>query len=92
MKHVRRRCLTAFSSEKNLFDHTSRCINQQPNNITFSLKDHLNFEDYHMKVNVPIRVYADFECINQCTNNPNVLYKQIPIAVGFYPITPSRNK
>ena len=56
------------------------------------MKDHLNFEDYHMKVNVQIRVYADLECINQPTNNPNVLYKQIPITVGFYLITPSGNK
>ena len=29
MKWVCRRCLTAFSSEQILFDHTSRCINQQ---------------------------------------------------------------
>ena len=48
-----------------------------------------------MKVPVPIRVYADFECINQpenFPNNPNVLFKQIPIAVGFYLITPSGSK
>ena len=32
------------------------------------------------------------ECINQPTNNPNVLYKQIPIAAGFYLIAPSGNK
>ena len=36
-----------------------------------------------MKVEVPIREYADFECINQPINNPNVLLKQTPIAVGF---------
>ena len=42
MKWVKRRCLTAFSSEQIFFDHTSRCINQQPTNITFSYKDHLN--------------------------------------------------
>ena len=41
-----------------------------------------------MKVPVPIRVYADFECINQPTQNPNVLFKQIPIAVGYYQISP----
>ena len=83
MKWVRNRCLTAFSSEQILFDHTSRCIHQQPTNITFSWKGHLKFEDNFMKIPLPNRVYADFECINQPTNNPKVLFDQIPIAVGF---------
>ena len=93
MKWVKRRCLTAFSSEQILFDHTSRCINQQPTNITFSYKDHLKFEDYHMKLPLPIRVYADFESINQPTRNNDfkVLFKRIPIAVAFYLITSSGN-
>ena len=68
-----------------------RCIKQQPTKITFSWKDQLKFEDYHMKVPVPIRVYADFECINQPQNNPKVLFKQIPIAVGYYVISPFGN-
>ena len=56
MKHVCKRCLTAFSSEPVLLDHMERFINQQPTNITFSWKDHLKFEDHYMKVPVPIRV------------------------------------
>ena len=95
MKWVCRRCLTAFSSEDILNQHIDRCQKQQPTNITFSWKDHLKFEDYHMKVPVPIRVYADFECINLKSDipkgDPKVLYKQIPIAVGFYLISPFGN-
>ena len=91
MKHVCRRCLAAFSSQPVLIDHMERCKNQQPTKITFSWKDQLKFEDYHMKVPVPIRVYADFECINQPQNNPKVLFKQIPIAVGYYVISPFGN-
>ena len=91
MKWVCRRCLTAFSSEDILNQHIDRCQKQQPTNITFSWKDHLKFEDYHMKVPVPIRVYADFECINPKSDIPKVLYKQIPIAVGFYLISPFGN-
>ena len=95
-----RRCLTAFSSEDILNQHIDRCQKQQPTNITFSWKDHLKFEDYHMKVPIPIRVYADFECINQPTDDseaavaiaPKVLFKQIPIAVGFYLISPFGNE
>ena len=104
MKWVCRRCLTAFSSEDILNQHIDRCQKQQPTNITFSWKDHLKFDDYQMKVPVPIRVYADFECINhavsQPTNDheaavaiaPKVLYKQIPIGVGFYLISPFGNQ
>ena len=68
-----------------------------------------------MKVPVPIRVYADFECINQPQNtegalhtqsasgtegalhtegalrDTKVLFKQIPIAVGYYLISPFGN-
>ena len=91
MKWVWRKCLTAFSSEDILNQHNDRCQKQQPTNITFSWKDHLKFEDYHMEVPVPIRVYADIECINQPTDDPGVLFKQIPIAVGFYLISPFEN-
>ena len=94
MKWVCRRCLTAFSSEDTLSQHIDRCQKQQPTKITFSWKYHSKFEDYHMKVPVPIRVYADFECINQPTKNKDskVLFKQIPIAVGFYLISPFGNQ
>ena len=92
MKHVCRRCFTAFYSNDVLNNHIERCINQQPTYITFNWKIQLKFEDYHMKVPVPIRVYADFECINQPTDDLKVLFKQIPIAVGFYVISPFGNK
>ena len=96
MKWVCRRCLTAFSSEDILNQHIDRCQKQQPTNITFSWKDHLKLEDYHMKVPVPIRVFANFECINLKSDifkgHPKVLYKQIPIAVGFYLISPFGNQ
>ena len=94
MKWVCRRCPTAFSCEDILNQHIDRSQKQQPTNITFSWKDHLKFDDCHMKVPVPKRVYADFECINQPTDDPNkfkVLFKQIPVAVGFYLISPFGN-
>ena len=92
MRWVCRRCLTAFSSQPVLIDHMERCIKQQPTKISFSYKDHLKFEDHHMKLPLPIRVYADFEGINQPGNDAKVLFKQIPIAVGFYVISPFGNK
>ena len=99
MKWVCRGCLTAFSSDDILIQHIDSCQKQQPTNITFSWKDHSKIEDYHMKVPVPIRVYADFECFNQPANttelashDPNVSFKQIPIAVGFYLNSPYGNQ
>ena len=45
-----------------------------------------------MKTPLPIRVYADFECNNQPANHPKVLFIHIPIAVGFYLISPFGNQ
>ena len=53
-----------------------------------------------MKIPLPIRMYADFECINQPQNNPNtegtlcnpkVSIKQFPIGVAYYLISPFGN-
>ena len=56
MKHVSRRCLTAFKSQPVLLDPVERCINQQQTNITFNWKDRLKFEDHHMKIPINFRV------------------------------------
>ena len=92
MKHVCRRCFTAFYSNDVLNNHIERCKNQQPTKITFSWENQLKFEDYYMKVPVPIRVYADFECIIQPQKDPEVLFKQFPIAVRYYLISPFESK
>ena len=39
--------------------------------------------EYHIKIPLPFSVYADFKRINQPTDNPNNLFKQIPSAVGY---------
>ena len=56
MKHLCRRCITAFSSEQVLFDHIEGCINQKPANNAFSWKDRIMFEDHHKKIQIPFRV------------------------------------
>ena len=45
-----------------------------------------------MKIPLPIRVYSDFDFINQPTSDTKVLHKQIPIAVGFYLISSIGNQ
>ena len=64
MQWVCRRCLTCFLNENTLQNHIDRCIYQNPIKINFSYKDCIKFENFYMKIPIPIRVYADFECIN----------------------------
>ena len=47
-----------------------------------------------MKIPLPIRVYADFECINQPirNNDSKVVFKQIPVAIGFQLTSPFGNR
>ena len=40
------------------------CQNLEPCRIDFPKNDYLNFHSWHTKIDVPIRVYADFECFN----------------------------
>ena len=91
MKHVCRRCLTAFSSIDILYQHTERCIKQQPPKISSSWKNQVKFEDHYMKIPLPIEVYADFECFDQPQNDTEDLFKQIPFAGGCYLLSPFGN-
>ena len=91
MQHVCRRCLTAFSSQPVLIDHMEICIHQKPTIIKFQLqKSHLKFEDHHMKVNLPIGIHADFECLKiNVDDNPKIIYKQVPTYSRiFFKISP----
>ena len=45
-----------------------------------------------MKIPVPIKVYAAFECINQSQDNTIVLFTQHRVAVGFYSTSPFENQ
>ena len=88
MKHVCGSCLAVVSSIEILYQHTERCIKQQPTKISFSWKDRLKFEDNNMKIDFPFKVYEDFECFIRPQNDPKVLNKQNPIAVEYYLIAP----
>ena len=91
IKHVCRRCRTAFNSIDNLYQHIEKCIKQQPTKISFSWKDQLTFGDNHMQIPLPIRVYVDFKGFIQPQNNPKVILKQNPIAIRYYLISPFGN-
>ena len=42
------------------------------------------FGKYHMKADVPVRLYESLEFPNQPQSNPQELYKQLPYAAGYY--------
>ena len=41
-----------------------------------------------MKIRSPLTLYTDFESFNEPQNDPKVLFKQIPIAVGCHLLSP----
>ena len=58
-----------------LNDNIESCIEQQPASFGFGYKYHLKVENHYMKVDVPIRVNADFEYINKPQGNCKQLFK-----------------
>ena len=89
MQHVCRRCLTSFEREDTLQQHKELCDNQEATRIVFPSHDTLYFTKSYFKTNIPVRIYCDFECMNQPVYEAKgestvVIYKQVPIAVGFY--------
>ena len=69
------------------------CQNQESCKINFPEKGKIKFKDHHTKIDIPIRIYSDFECFNipceqKTQNNTKILFQQIPCSVGYYLITP----
>ena len=93
LKCICRRCLNTFGSEKVLNDHIEMCQNLEPCKIEFPKDDYLYFKDYYTKIDIPIRVYADFECFNiprkeYITQNTKILSNQEPCSIVYYLISP----
>ena len=65
--HLCRNCLQLFSSEIALKNHQDKCLNHasckviMPDNKSNKLK----FTKHHLKIKLPIIIYADFEAINK---------------------------
>ena len=69
------------------------CQNMEPCKIDFPKNNYLNFHSYHTKIDIPIRVYADFECFNipqseNISNQTKILFTHSPCSVGYYLISP----
>ena len=88
-----RRCLNVFGTQIILDCHIEMCQNMEPCRIDFPKNNYLNFHSYHTKIDIPIRVYADFECFNipnfeQQSDKTKILFTHEPCSVVYYLISP----
>ena len=73
------RCLKTYGSRTKLEDHMTRCIEQEICNILYmNPNKKIKFNDWYMKLDPPMWIDADFECMNNPVDDPhqNIVYKQ----------------
>ena len=63
----------SYKTETALRNHQLDCFNNKPAKITLpnKFKNTLKFEKYYMESEIPFRIYADFETINNMTQDQN---------------------
>ena len=73
-KHLCRRCLNTYGAQTKLEEHMLRCIEQKVCNISYMQPNQkIKFNDWYMKIDPPIWIAADFECMNiPIIDNDNV--------------------
>ena len=88
--HLCRRCLNTYSNQSNLEEHMLRCTEQKVCNISYMQQNQkTKFSDWYMKIDPPMWIAADFECMNLPINdndNDNVtdkLFVSKPVAIGY---------
>ena len=88
--HLCRRCLNTYGDQTKLEEHMLRCIEQKVCNISYTQPNQkMKFNDWYMKIDPPMWIVADFECMNVPINdddNDNVtdkLFVNKPVAIGY---------
>ena len=88
--HLCRRCLNTYGDQSKLEEHIIRCIQQKVCNISYMQPNQkIRFNDWYMKIDPPMWIAADFECMNIPINNndhDNVtdkLFLSKPVAIGY---------
>ena len=70
--HLCRRCLNTYSDQSKLEEHMLRCIEQKVCNISYMHSNQkIKFNDWYMKIDPPMWIAADFECMNIPINDHN---------------------
>ena len=91
-KHICRRCLSSYTSEKMLIKHKPKCENNDITTIRSSKESHLHWEKHFHKNPLYFRIYADFEADNEKDNSligkkTTNIYKQNPLLNGYHIIS-----
>ena len=88
--HLCRRCLNTYGDQSKLEEHMLRCIEQKVCNISYMQTiQKIKFNDWYLKIDTPMWIASDFECMNipiNDKNNANVtdkLFKNKPVAIGY---------
>ena len=70
--HLCRRCLNTHGVQTKLEEHMLRCIEQKVCKISYMQPNQkINFNDWYMKIDPPMWIAADFECMNLPNNDKN---------------------
>ena len=84
------RCLNTYGNQTKLEEHMLRCIEQKVCNISYMHPNRkIKCNDWYMKIDPPIWISADFECMNipiKDNDNDNVtdnLFINKPVAKGY---------
>ena len=62
-KYFFKSCLECFSSEKALIDHKKDCLVIHGKQNVMLERGFIRFKNYSRQINVPFKIYDDFECI-----------------------------
>ena len=88
--HLCRRCLNFYGDQTKLEEHILGCIEQKVCNISYMHPNQkMKFNDWYMKIDPPMWIAADFECMNFPNNdndNDNAtdkLFVNKPVAIGY---------
>ena len=70
--HLCRRCLNTYGDQSKLEEHMLRCIEQKVCNISYMQPNQkIKLNDWYMKIDPPMWIAADFECMNLPINDNN---------------------
>ena len=89
-KHLCRKCLNTYGDQTKLEEHKYRCIEQKVCNKSYMHPNQkIKFNDWYMKIDPPMWIAADFECMNiPIIDNDNdkvtdKLFVNKPVAIGY---------
>ena len=87
-KFLCRRCLSSFTNENTLLKHKQKCEQQEITSIKTPNESQVYRKKYFHKVEIFVRIYADFEAENQIDKSnegdrTTNIFKKNPVCSGY---------